>query len=90
MRSQSEKRPDHVDLFIAEFEESRECCRTLPMLTCSGMFQVTPSIRRIELFQQQMGASTAGLNQAELQLMEFTRDEGVVSASMERDAALQS
>jgi uncharacterized protein involved in exopolysaccharide biosynthesis len=36
-----------------------------------------------------MEQAQQGLNQAELQLMEFTRDEGVVSASMERDAALQ-
>ena len=40
-------------------------------------------------FQQQMEQARLGLGQAEMQLMEFTRDEGVVSASMERDAELQ-
>jgi uncharacterized protein involved in exopolysaccharide biosynthesis len=40
-------------------------------------------------FQQQMEQAHQGLGQAEMQLMEFTRDEGVVSAAMERDAELQ-
>jgi uncharacterized protein involved in exopolysaccharide biosynthesis len=40
-------------------------------------------------FQQQMERSRKDLEQAQLQLMGFTRDEGVVSAGMERDTALQ-
>jgi uncharacterized protein involved in exopolysaccharide biosynthesis len=40
-------------------------------------------------FEQQIAQSRRGLEQAELQLMEFTRDEGVVSAAQQRDIALQ-
>ena len=42
-----------------------------------------------DFFQQQMEEAQQGLNQAELQLMEFGRNEGVVSAATERDTALQ-
>ncbi len=40
-------------------------------------------------FEQQVVQSRRGLEEAELQLMEFTRDQGVVSAALERDATLQ-
>jgi uncharacterized protein involved in exopolysaccharide biosynthesis len=40
-------------------------------------------------FEQQIALSRRNLNNAELQLMEFMRDEGVVSAAQERDIALQ-
>lgn len=40
-------------------------------------------------FEQQVAQSRRGLEEAELQLMEFTRDQGVVSATLERDATLQ-
>jgi uncharacterized protein involved in exopolysaccharide biosynthesis len=42
-----------------------------------------------KFFTQQVKDSRRELEQAELQLMNFTRDEGVVSAAEERDAALQ-
>jgi uncharacterized protein involved in exopolysaccharide biosynthesis len=42
-----------------------------------------------DFFQQQIAQSRRSLEQAELQLMEFTRDEGVVSAAQERDIAVQ-
>jgi len=51
--------------------------------------QVHRSSGESNFFQQQMEQAQQGLNQVELQLMEFTRDEGVVSAAMERDIALQ-
>jgi uncharacterized protein involved in exopolysaccharide biosynthesis len=40
-------------------------------------------------FEQQITQSRKHLNNAELQLMEFMRDKGVVSATQERDIALQ-
>src|SRR5262249_5649825 len=40
-------------------------------------------------FDQQVGQARHTLEAAELQLMEFTRDQGVVSAAQERDMALQ-
>jgi polysaccharide biosynthesis protein PslE len=41
-------------------------------------------------FDQQVTQSRSALESAELRLMAFSRDEGVVSASQERDMALQS
>jgi uncharacterized protein involved in exopolysaccharide biosynthesis len=43
----------------------------------------------LNFFERQMMQSRQGLEAAELRLMEFTRDQGVVSASLERDMALQ-
>jgi uncharacterized protein involved in exopolysaccharide biosynthesis len=40
-------------------------------------------------FDQQVTQSRRGLEAAELQLMEFTRDQGVIAATQERDFALQ-
>ncbi len=40
-------------------------------------------------FEQQMQQSQHGLEQAELQMIEFTRRQGVVSAELERDLTLQ-
>ncbi|MBZ5570719.1 MAG: hypothetical protein LAO09_02430 [Acidobacteriia bacterium] len=40
-------------------------------------------------FDQQVAQSRRSLEAAELQLMEFTRDQGVISAAQERDMALQ-
>jgi uncharacterized protein involved in exopolysaccharide biosynthesis len=40
-------------------------------------------------FEQQIVQSRANLQAAELQLMDFTRDEGIVSAAQQRDIALQ-
>jgi uncharacterized protein involved in exopolysaccharide biosynthesis len=42
-----------------------------------------------DFFDQQVRQSRAGLEAAELRLMEFTRDQGVVAATQERDFALQ-
>jgi uncharacterized protein involved in exopolysaccharide biosynthesis len=40
-------------------------------------------------FERQIVQARRGLGEAQLQLMEFTRDQGVVSAAQERDIALQ-
>jgi len=42
-----------------------------------------------DFFQEQMEQSRKGLEEAQIRLMEFTRNEGVVSAGTERDTALQ-
>ncbi len=42
-----------------------------------------------DFFERQIVRARRGLGDAQLQLMEFTRDEGVVSAAQERDIALQ-
>jgi succinoglycan biosynthesis transport protein ExoP len=42
-----------------------------------------------KFFDQQVFQSRVGLEEAELQLMEFGRDQGVTSAALERDMALQ-
>jgi len=41
-----------------------------------------------DFFQQQVGQSRRTLQQAEGELLEFSRDEGVVSAALQRDSAL--
>ena len=42
-----------------------------------------------DFFDQQVKQSRAGLESAELRLMDFTRDQGVVAATQERDFSLQ-
>ncbi len=42
-----------------------------------------------EFFQQQLEESQQGLSRAQEALMQFTRNQGVVAAAMERDTALQ-
>jgi uncharacterized protein involved in exopolysaccharide biosynthesis len=46
-------------------------------------------VGQTNFFEQQITESRRHLQAAELQLMEFTRDEGVVSAALQRDMALQ-
>jgi uncharacterized protein involved in exopolysaccharide biosynthesis len=70
-------------------EESARVLRSLADAYLQRHVKVHKPSGESDFFQQQMEQAQLGLNQAELQLMEFTRDEGVVSASMERDAALQ-
>jgi uncharacterized protein involved in exopolysaccharide biosynthesis len=70
-------------------EQSARVLRCLADAYLQRHVQVHRPSGEFEFFQQQMEESRQGLTQAELQLMEFTRDEGVVSAAMERDTALQ-
>jgi uncharacterized protein involved in exopolysaccharide biosynthesis len=73
----------------SDSEESARVLRCLADAYLQRHVQVHRPSGESEFFQQQMDESRQGLTQAELQLMEFTRDEGVVSAAMERDTALQ-
>lgn len=43
----------------------------------------------LNFFEQQMSLARRGLEEAEFRLMDFTRDQGVVSAALERDLTLQ-
>jgi len=70
-------------------EESARVLRSLADAYLQRHVQVHRPSGESDFFQQQMEHAQQGLNEAEMQLMEFTRDEGVVSASMERDTALQ-
>ncbi len=70
-------------------EESARVLRSLADAYLQRHVRVHRQSGESDFFQQQMEQSQQGLNRAELQLMDFTRDEGVVSASTERDAALQ-
>ena len=70
-------------------EESARVLRCLADAYLQRHVQVRRPSGGTVFFQQQMEQAQQGLNQAEMQLMEFSRDEGVVSAAMERDAALQ-
>jgi len=51
--------------------------------------QVRRPSGELNFFERQMSQSRRGLEQAEFRLMDFTRDQGVVSAALERDLTLQ-
>jgi uncharacterized protein involved in exopolysaccharide biosynthesis len=51
--------------------------------------QVHQASGEFDFFEQQVSRAQAGLDRAQMDLVTFTRDEGVVSASLERDNALQ-
>ncbi len=51
--------------------------------------QVRRPSGELNFFEQQMVRSRTGLEEAELRLMDFTRDQDVVSAALERDLTLQ-
>jgi uncharacterized protein involved in exopolysaccharide biosynthesis len=50
--------------------------------------QVRRPAGEFTFFERQMGLARVHLNQAELELMQFSHDQGVVSAGTERDSAL--
>ncbi len=70
-------------------EESARVLRSLADAYLQRHVRVRRPSGETAFFQGQMDEARDGLNQAETQLMEFTRDKAVVSAPMERDAALQ-
>ncbi|HSS97817.1 MAG TPA: Wzz/FepE/Etk N-terminal domain-containing protein [Terriglobales bacterium] len=70
-------------------EESARVLRSLADAYLQRHVQVHRPSGESDFFKQQMEHAEHELNETEMQLMEFSRDEGVVSASMERDAALQ-
>ena len=51
--------------------------------------QVRRPSGEFNFFEQQMLQSRKGLEEAEFRLMDFTQDQGVVSAALERDLTLQ-
>jgi uncharacterized protein involved in exopolysaccharide biosynthesis len=69
--------------------------RGAKILACLGAaylerhLQVRRPSGELNFFEQQLQEARRGLEASELRLMEFTRDEGVVSAALERDIALQ-
>ena len=70
-------------------EESVRVLRSLADAYLQRHMQVHRPSGESDFYQQQLERAQKGLNEAEMQLMELTRDAGVVSASIERDAALQ-
>ena len=70
-------------------EESARVLRCLAEAYLQRHVQVHRPSGESDFFQQQMDEARRNLTEAQLRLMEFTREEGVVSAAAERDTALQ-
>lgn len=78
-----------VNYASSDPNESARVLRCLADIYLQRHVQVRRPSGQLEFFQQQMDDSRRWLDEAQLKLMEFSRDQGVVSAGMERDAALQ-
>lgn len=70
-------------------EQTAKVLRTLADAYLERHHQVHRASGEFSFFDQQVTLSRHSLETAELQLAEFTRDQGVVSASQERDLTLQ-
>jgi len=70
-------------------EQTAKVLRALADAYLERHHQVHRSSGEFSFFDQQVTESRHNLEAAELQLAEFTRDQGVVSAPQERDMALQ-
>jgi protein tyrosine kinase modulator len=70
-------------------EQSRRVLSALSEAYLKRHQQVLRPSGEFKFFDQQVGLSRKNLEQAEHDLMQFTNDEGVVSASLERDEAIQ-
>ena len=70
-------------------EQAAKVLRSLADAYLERHHQVHRASGEFGFFDQQVTQSRQSLETAELQLAEFTRDQGVVSASLERDMALQ-
>ncbi len=70
-------------------EQTAKVLRSLADAYLERHHQVHRASGEFSFFDQQVTQSRHSLETAELQLAEFTRDQGVVSASQERDMALQ-
>jgi uncharacterized protein involved in exopolysaccharide biosynthesis len=70
-------------------EQTGKVLRSLADAYLERHHQVHRASGEFGFFDQQVTQSRHSLETAELQLAEFTRDQGVVSASQERDMALQ-
>jgi uncharacterized protein involved in exopolysaccharide biosynthesis len=75
--------------------ESSDPARSARVLRCLAAAYLEQHLRlrrpsgELEFFAQQVQESRQALEAAEVHLMDFTREEGVVSAAQERDLALQ-
>ncbi|HEY1802691.1 MAG TPA: hypothetical protein VGG46_17320 [Terriglobales bacterium] len=70
-------------------EQSRRVLSALSEAYLKRHQQVLRPSGEFNFFDQQVGLSRKNLEQAEHDLMQFTNDEGVISASLERDEAIQ-
>jgi uncharacterized protein involved in exopolysaccharide biosynthesis len=70
-------------------EQGAKLLRTLGIAYVERHHQVHNPSGSFDFFDQQVRQSRVGLETAELHLMEFTRDQGVVAATQERDFVLQ-
>ncbi|HYA23076.1 MAG TPA: hypothetical protein VEF05_02895 [Terriglobales bacterium] len=70
-------------------EQGAKLLRALGKAYVERHHQVHNPSGSFDFFDQQVRQSRAGLEAAELHLMEFTRDQGVVAATQERDFVLQ-
>jgi uncharacterized protein involved in exopolysaccharide biosynthesis len=70
-------------------EQGAKLLRTLGSAYIERHHQVHNPSGSFDFFDQQVRQSRTGLEAAELHLMEFTRDQGVVAATQERDFVLQ-
>ena len=78
-----------VSYASADPEQAARVLRCLADAYLARHLQVRRPSGELNFFEQQIGESRRALEQAELNLMNFTRDEGVISAAQERDIALQ-
>ena len=69
--------------------QAAKVLRTLASAYLARHEQVHRPSGEFNFFDQQIAQSRQALEQAELRLMNFSRDQGVISAASERDAALQ-
>lgn len=87
--------PAHKTDVITVSYESPDAAGSARVLRCLANAYLAKHLQlrrprgETEFFTQQVQESRQALEKAEAQLMDFTRDEGVVSASQERDIALQ-
>jgi uncharacterized protein involved in exopolysaccharide biosynthesis len=73
----------------SDAERGHKIMRALQDAYLARHHQVHRPSGQFNFFDQQVAQSRRGLEAAELQLMEFSRDQGVISAAQERDMALQ-
>jgi uncharacterized protein involved in exopolysaccharide biosynthesis len=73
----------------SDSEQTAKVLRSLANAYLERHHQVHRASGAFDFFERQVTQSRHNLETVELQLAEFTRDQGVVSASQERDMALQ-
>ena len=78
-----------VSYHSADPEEAAKILRSLANAYLDRHYRVHRSAGEFNFFDQQLTQSQAALQAAEMRLMNFTHDEGVISSSQERDLLLQ-